>query len=85
MIQTKTLTELAQVLKAEGIEVADCLDNEGKQETAYASVAFYGDDSAAIKAVQIAYRHDYQPQGLVRDWVVIGPELGESHWLMLFE
>ena len=29
MIQGKTLTELAQVLKGEGIEVADYLDKRG--------------------------------------------------------
>ena len=84
MIQAKTMAELAVALIVEGVEVADYLDNEGK-ETAYVSVAFYGDDSVGLKAVQIAYRHDFQPQGLVRDWVVVGPELGESHWLMLFD
>ena len=73
---------LAGVLHAEGIEVADYRDSK-EPDTAHSSVVFRGDDATGRRAVEIAIDHGFEPEGLVRDWVVLGGELGEAHWLLL--
>ena len=79
------MAALAEALEAGGIERADFLDNEGKEETTYASVAFYGDESAGRRAVEVAWSSGFQPTGLVRDWMIVGEEICEASWLMLFD
>ena len=74
---------LAGILHAEGIEVADYRDST-MPDAAHSSVVFHGDDATGQRAVEIAVDHGYEPEGLVRDWAVIGKELGEPHWMMLF-
>ena len=79
------MVALAAVLEAEGLEVVDHYDSGEKADTAHSSVVFYGDDSAEKRAVKVAWEHNYEPQGLVRDWTIIGQEFSEPHWMMLFD
>lgn len=83
MIQGKTMAVLAGVLHAEGVEVAGYHDS--RADTAHSSIVFYGDDSEGKRAVGIAWQRGYEPQGLIRDWAIIGQEFCEPHWMMLFD
>ena len=80
--QGKTMAVLAGVLHAEGIEVAGYRDST-ESNSAHSQVVFHGDDEAGKMAVEIAVDHGFEPEGLVRDWVVVGKELGEGYWLLL--
>ena len=81
----KTMAALATVLEQAGIETVDQYESDGREESPYSSVVFYGDDGAGIRAVKVAQEHDYHPQGLVRDWAIVGDEICEPHWMMLFD
>ena len=79
----KTMATMADLLKSEGLEVLDHYDSQS--DTAHSSVVFHGDDNKGKRAVEIAWEHGYEPQGLVRDWVIVGQEFCEPHWMMLFD
>ena len=83
MNQGKTMATLATVLKQEGLEVVDHCESES--DTAHSSVVFRGDDATGRRAVELAWEYDYEPQGLIRDWTIIGQDFCEPHWMMLFE
>ena len=74
---------LAAVLEREGLEVADYYDSGA--DTVHSGVVFYGDDAEGKRAVEIAVDHGFEPEGLVRDWTIIGREFCEPHWMMLFD
>ena len=77
------MAALAAVLENEGVEVVDHRDS--RTDTAHSQVVFRGDDSEGKRAVGIAWQRGYEPQGLVRDWTIIGQEFCEPHWMMLFD
>ena len=81
----KTIAALAAVLEVEGIDVADHSDNEEEMDAPNSSIVFCGDDLAGGRAMELAWAHDYQPQGLARDWMIVGGEMAEPHWMMLFD
>ena len=81
----KTMATLAVALQSAGIEVVDHYDSKERADTVHSSVVFYGDDTAGKRAVGIAWQRGYEPQGLVRDWAIIGQEFCEPHWMMLFD
>ena len=83
MIQGKTVAALAAVLKEEGVEVVD--HHDSRTDTAHSSVVFRGDDATGRRAVEMAWQRGYEPQGLIRDWTIIGQEFCEPHWMMLFD
>ena len=80
----KTMATLAAVLENEGLEVLDHYDSRERADSVHSSVVFRGDDSDGRKAVELAWEHDYEPQGLVRDWTIWGREFSDPHWMMLF-
>ena len=82
MVEGKTMATLAMALKAEGVDVADYRGSK-EPDTAHSSVVFRGDDATGRRAVELGIDHGFEPEGLVRDWVVVGGELGEAHWLLL--
>ena len=73
---------LAGILHAEGIEVADYRDST-RPDTAHSQVVFRGDDDTGKRAVEIAWAHGFDVQGLIKDWLVVAGELGEAHWMLL--
>ena len=75
----------AGILHAEGVEALDHYDSRERPDTVHSSVVSRGGDDAGLRAVELAWAHDYEPQGLVRDWIVVGKELGEGHWMILFD
>ena len=79
------MAALVAVLEADGIEVVDCYDSREKADTVYSSVVFRGGDGAGLRAVELAWAHDYEPQGLVRDWAIWGRDICEPDWTMLFD
>ena len=79
------MATLAAALQSAGIEVVDHYENDGAEESPYSSVVFYGDDGTGMRAVELAWEYDYEPQGLIRDWTIIGQEFCEPHWMMLFD
>ena len=79
----KTMVTLATALEAAGVEVLDHC--ESRTDAAHSSVVFRGDDSTGRRAVELAWEHDFEPQGLIRDWTIIGQEFCEPHWMMLFD
>ena len=81
----KTMAGLAAAMRTEGIDVADHYDNEGSMYAPHSAVVFHGDDSTGVRAVEIAWEHGYEPEGLVRDWVIWGREIGEPDWVILFK
>ena len=81
--QGKTMARLVEILREQGIEVVDHYDSRDRADTVHSSVVFYGDEEVGQRAVEIAWEHGYEPEGLVRDWVVVGKEFGEAHWLLL--
>ena len=81
MNRSKTMATLAAVLESKGLEILDHCESES--DTAHSQVVFRGDDATGKRAVEIAVDHGFEPEGLVRDWVVVGKELGEGHWMLL--
>ena len=75
----RTMVALAVVLEANGIEVCQ------HSEDALSMIVFRGDDTTGLMAVELAWAHDYHPQGLVRDWIIAGEEICEPDWTMLFD
>ena len=79
----RTMATLAATLEAAGVEVLD--HHDSKADTAHSSVVFRADDAIGRRAVELAWEHDFEPQGLIRDWTIIGQEFCEPHWMMLFD
>ena len=79
----KTMVELAVALRHEGIDVSH--HYEAGSDYGLPVVVFRGDDGAGMRAVEVAWRYGYEPQGLVRDWTIWGRDISEPDWTLLFE
>ena len=85
MVQGKTIAELVVVLQAGGIEVSDHHEGGGARYGAMPVIVFRGDDGAGFRALELAWEHDYEPQGLIRDWTIWDRDVCEPDWTLVFE
>ena len=79
----KTIGALAEVLEREGIAVR-CHREYGSVPI----IIFNGDDATGFRALELAWREGYYPQGLVKDWLLdytAESPLDEPDYSMVFE
>ena len=75
----KAVVGLAELLKADGIEVCESADHDDWFE-----VEFRGTFDTAARAKNLAQERGYYPQDLVGHWPIRGGDFLECSWTLLF-
>ena len=82
---SKTMASLVAVLEADGIEVCQHSEGDGREYGELPCIVFEGNEGTTKRVTELAWAHDYRPQGLTGDWMIVGKKFSDPHWTLTFE
>ena len=83
--QDRSMAALAEILRAEGVEIVWHCEPEGNRLDSDAVMVFRGGDDAGMQALRVAWAHGYYPYGMQKDWTLCLEEIAEPDWVLLFD